>query len=39
LELFKLYVGKSEIKQLFSFIREIDEKHAEALGLPVIENN
>ncbi len=39
LEPFKLCVGASEIKQLFSFIRKIDEKHAEALGLPIIEDN
>lgn len=33
------HVGKPEIKQLFSFIREIDEGHSEALGLPTFENN
>lgn len=36
LEPFKLSVGKNEIKQLFSFIREIDERHADALNLPKI---
>lgn len=36
LEPFKLCVGKNEIKQLFLFIREIDEKHADALKLPTI---
>ena len=36
LEPYKLSVGKEEIKQLFNFIREIDERHADALELPVI---
>ena len=38
LEPYKLSVGKDEIKQLFNFIREVDERHADALELPVISD-
>ena len=38
LEPYKLSVGKEEIKQLFKFIREIDERHADALELPIISD-